>query len=46
MDNDPNDVAQRGYRANQLGSTPKHVGGIPNEGHTDNITNHDIILGL
>lgn len=46
MDNDPNDVAQRGYRANQLGSTPKHVGGIPNEAHTDNITNHDIILGL
>ncbi|MBX3422560.1 MAG: type II secretion system protein [Pirellulaceae bacterium] len=48
-ENDPNDRDSsnnhRGFRANQMGATPTHVLGIANEAPTDNITNHDIILG-
>jgi hypothetical protein len=35
-----------GYLANQMGGIPLQIDGETNETATDNITNHDIILGL
>jgi hypothetical protein len=41
------DTVREGYRSNQLGSIPRILpDGSSNEFAADNITNHDIILGL
>lgn len=41
------DTVREGYRSNQLGSIPRFLpDGSSNEFAADNITNHDIILGL